>query len=178
MANDDQGERVVIVDYDYQWPTAFEQEKALLAQALDHDFVEIHHIGSTSVPGLAAKPIIDILVVVPRFAPLEEYRRRLEPLGYHHKFHLNEPVRLFFYNKGPQRTYHLHIVEYGTWEHRRHLLFRDYLRTHPDIAQEYERLKRRLASKFADNRPVYTASKRGFVRAVIAMAAAELSLHA
>lgn len=176
MSNNNQDERVVIVDYDHRWPTAFEQEKALLAQALDHNFVEIHHIGSTSVPGLAAKPTIDILVVVPRFAPMDEYRRRLEPLGYSHMSHPNDAIRLFFY-KGPKRTHHLHIVEYGTWEHRRFLLFRDYLRTHPDIAQEYERIKRRLASKFAENRPRYTEGKRGFVRSITAMAAAELSLH-
>ena len=171
-SNDD----VVIVEYDPRWPAAYQAEAALIAQTLGHNHIEMHHVGSTAVPGLSAKPTIDILVAVAHFAPVEEYDCRLAPIGYQHVSHENDAVRLFF-RKGAAHSHHLHIVEHGSWEHCRHLLFRDYLRTHPETAQEYERLKRRLADQFGEDRATYTASKADFIFSVIAAAAQEHSVN-
>jgi len=172
MSKSNPDDDVVVVDYDQHWPKAYQEEAERISLVLDHTFTEIHHIGSTSVPGLSAKPTIDILVVVLHFAPVEEYIRRLEPLGYQHVSHKDDAIRLFFC-KGTAHAYHLHIVERGSWEHRRHLLFRDYLRAHPETAQVYGELKQELADRFATDRPSYTKNKTTFVKAVTAIAAEE-----
>jgi GrpB-like predicted nucleotidyltransferase (UPF0157 family) len=169
MFEHDPTDRVLVVEYDPLWPTVYQEEAKVISHALDHDFVEMHHIGSTSVPGLCAKPIIDILVAVTRFRPVEEYSRRLAPLGYRYVSHEDDAIRLFFH-KRPVRTHHLHIVEHGSWEYQRHLIFRDYLRTHAVVAQEYGRLKRELADRFTNDRATYTASKTSFIADVVAMA--------
>ena len=162
-----------LTDYNPRWPLLFEQESALIVEALGDDVIDIQHIGSTSVPGLRAKPIIDILVAVESFAPVEDYQSRLEPLGYRYHSQEDETDRLFFW-KGRPRTHHLHIVEYATWEHQRHLLFRDYLRAHPDIALWYEDVKRELAIAFKGNRPAYTKGKTAFIKSIMARAVEEI----
>jgi len=163
-----------LADYDSRWPLLYEQESVLIAGALGDDVIDLQHIGSTSVPGLRAKPIIDILVAVESFAPIEAYARRLEPISYHYHSHEDDVDRLFFW-KGTPRTHHLHIVEYATWEHQRHLLFRDYLRAHPDIARWYESIKRELAEAFKGNRPAYTKGKTAFIKSIMARAVEEIS---
>ena len=175
MSERKSNDEVVIVEYDPRWPAAYRSEAALISQALAYSYVEMHHVGSTAVPGLSAKPTIDILVAVAQFARVQEYVRRLAPIGYQHVSHEEDAVRLFF-RKGVAHSHHLHIVEYDGWEYRRHLLFRDHLRTHPETAQEYERLKQRLADQFSEARATYTASKANFVRSVIAAAAREHSI--
>lgn len=172
MAQYEPLDNVVIVEYDPHWPEAYREEAERIAEVLEHDFVDIQHVGSSAVPGLAAKPVIDVMVAVEHFKSIEEYSRRLAPLGYQHMTHPAEAVRIFF-RKGLPRTHHLHIVEYGTREYRRHLLFRDYLRRHPEAAQAYEQLKRELADRFATDRPTYTESKTDFIRSVVALALAE-----
>jgi GrpB-like predicted nucleotidyltransferase (UPF0157 family) len=163
-------DQVVVVDYDPAWPAAYAAEKAAICRALDGlAIVDIQHIGSTSIPGLRAKPVIDVLVAVARFGPLEEYGCRLEALGYRYATQPHEDVRLFF-RKGMPRTHHLHIVEASWWEYRRLILFRDYLLEHPETAEAYEALKRDLAQRYADNRPMYTESKTGFIEQIIALA--------
>lgn len=159
--------------YDPAWPGVFEHEAAAVRAAMGADLVEIEHIGSTSVPGLAAKPIIDLLVAVESFAPLEVYAARLARIGYQHQPHVNDDERLFFW-KGTPRSYHLHLVEYATWEYQRHLLFRDYLRAHPAVAAQYEALKRDLAQRYKHDRLAYTDSKAAFINAVIDRAVAEI----
>ena len=151
----------------------FESEADLLTAALGDDVIDIQHIGSTSIPGLRAKPIIDLLVAVEIFAPLEEYERRLEPLGYHHQSHEDDTERLFFW-KGIPRTHHLHVVEYATWEHQRHIIFRDYLRAHPEIARWYEQIKAQLSEAFKGNRPAYTKGKTAFIKSIMARALEEI----
>ncbi|MCD4685340.1 MAG: GrpB family protein [Anaerolineae bacterium] len=161
-------------EYNPQWPQRFEQERVLLNAALGEDeVVDIQHIGSTSVPGLRAKPIIDILVAVETFAPVEEYGERLGPVGYQYFPHGDEGERLFFW-KGIPRTHHLHIVEYATWEHQRHIIFRDYLRAHPDIARRYTQVKEELATAFKHDRPAYTRGKTAFIKAIMERALAEI----
>ncbi len=173
MAEFNDNESFDLADYDPNWPQVFEQECDLVGDALGDDMVEIQHIGSTSIPGLRAKPIIDLLAAVESFAPIAEYQRRLEPLGYHHHSHPEEDERIFFW-KGTPRTHHLHIVEYATWEHQRHIIFRDYLRRHPELAQWYEQIKRELWLAFRNNRPAYTKGKTAFIKTIMARAVEEI----
>lgn len=160
-------------DYDDNWPVIFQRESDLLEEALGDEVVDIHHIGSTSIPGLRAKPIVDILLAVEVFAPTAHYIHVLEPVGYHHHPQENEDERIFFW-KGIPRTHHLHIVEYATWEHQRHLIFRDYLRAHPDIARWYEQVKQELSTAFKGNRPAYTKGKTAFIKSIMDRAVEEI----
>ncbi len=172
MAEFNPNEAVAVVDYDPAWPDLFEREAAAVCDALGDALIELEHIGSTSVPGLPAKPTIDLLAAVEAFAPLETYAAQLAPLGYRYQPHENAGERLFFW-KGTPRTYHLHIVEYATWEHQRHILFRDYLRAHPQVAAQYAALKRDLAARFEHNRPAYTEGKSAFIFAIVERALSE-----
>jgi len=169
------GESVVIVAYDPRWPALYEEEKRLLRDLLGDALVAIEHIGSTAVPGLGAKPIIDIMAAVRRLADAEACIPALAAVGYEYapEFETIIPERRFF-RKGPPgcRTHHLHIVEVTSefWDH--HLLFRDYLRAHPAVAEEYLQLKKRLAVRFAGDRASYTEAKSDFILGVVAKALA------
>lgn len=164
---------VVVVDYDPQWTTSYEEEKERILGAIGDVAVAIEHIGSTAVPGLGAKPIIDIMVAVPVLADAERCTEPLQEIGYEYVPEYNDviPERRYFH-KGPPgaRTYHLHMVELtsGFWE--RHLLFRDSLRVHPEEAQRYDQLKKDLAAKFGSDRDGYTEAKTSFIESVIAKA--------
>lgn len=165
---------VVVVEYDPQWPARYEQEKASILEALGEWIVAISHVGSTAVPGLGAKPIIDIMAAISR---LDLVRECIEPLGCLHYEYLGEygiPDRHYF-RKPPEsnaatRTHHLHMVEHssGFWE--RHLLFRDYLRAHPKTALEYYNLKKALSIQYGTDRAAYTDAKTEFIEAVVARA--------
>ncbi len=162
---------VVVVDYDPRWPSQYEEEKDRILGAIGDVTVAIEHIGSTAVPGLGAKPIIDIMVAVSRLGDAERCIEPLQEIGYEYVPEYNDviPERRYFH-KGPPgaRTYHLHMVELtsGFWE--RHLLFRDFLRTHPEEARRYHQLKKELAAKFGSDRDGYTEAKTSFIESVIA----------
>src|SRR6185436_9205439 len=144
--------RVQIVPYDPAWPGAFAAERDRIAAALGDIAVRIDHHGSTSVRDLAAKPVIDIQVSVRCLRPSEAYATRLGELGYMHVPHADDSFCPFFHRPTEwPHTHHAHVVEAGGAEERRTLAFRDYLREHPDVAREYEELKRRLA-------PLYDAA--------------------
>ena len=159
---------VIIADYDPRWPTMFESERTLLTQAIGDTALDIQHIGSTSVPGLAAKPIIDIVIVV---ANLDEARERcVEPLSdlayrYVPEYEVVMPERLYF-DRGEPSSHHIHMVEPGSDFWKRHLLFRDYLREHPEVARDYAILKRRLAREHGTDVDGYTEAKSEFIRSI------------
>ena len=164
-----------IVNYDPHWPAAFEAEANCLLNALGALALRIDHNGSTSIPGLGAKPIIDIQISVVALRPLAEYEERLGTLGYVHVAHPDDSFCPFFHR--PKRwphTHHVHLVEAGGAEERRTLAFRDYLRDHPDVVREYEDLKRNLAEKLAatdsESRESYAQAKTDFIERVIALA--------
>lgn len=167
---------VIIADYDTRWPGLFDQEKVRITEALGEMVAAVEHVGSTAVPGLAAKPILDILVGVAGPGNLDRCVAPLVALGYEYvpAFEMSAPNRRYFRRSDAQgrRTHHIHAVPHGTRFWRRHLLFRDYLRQHPESARAYGELKRRLAADTPTGRE-YTFAKSAFVRSIEAQAAAE-----
>ena len=167
---------ITIVPYDPEWPRAFDRERVELAAALGALAVRIEHNGSTAVPGLAAKPIIDIQVSVERLQPMSAYRTRLAGLGYTHVPHADDACCPFFYRDAvpPRARYrhHVHVVEAGGEEERRTLAFRDRLRQDARAAREYETLKRELAARY-DGRTdgsmqSYVDGKTAFIDRIVA----------
>lgn len=167
-------DEIVIAAYDPAWPLRYEREAEILRQALPPALVtRIEHFGSTAVPGLAAKPIIDLLVGV---RSLAEARRAavpiLDALGYSYWADDPRQDHMFFVKglppNGP-RSHHVHMIEPDSaeWEQ---LLFRDYLRAHPDEAARYAQLKYELAERHRADREAYTDAKADFVRSVLALA--------
>ena len=171
-------EDVDVVPYDPRWPGLFEEERTHLLGCLPRDLVRrVEHFGSTAVPGLCAKPVVDILVEV---SNLEETRVRIAPLleeqGYDYFWRPlgNEnvpPFYAWFIKRGPkgERTHHIHMVE-AHFEHWDRLHFRDWLRTHPEDAKAYGELKMCLAKEHPNDRIAYTEAKSGFIRGVTAKA--------
>src|SRR5262252_5168828 len=132
-------EQVLIVPYDPIWPDAFAAEANRIRNALGVLALRIDHNGSTSIPRLAAKPIIDIQVSVCNLQPLEAYGDLLQSIGYHHVPHEDDSFCPFFHRPSDwPHTHHVHVVQAGSVEELRTLAFRDYLRNHDDAAQQYE----------------------------------------
>lgn len=152
---------VVLEPYDRRWPVMFERERMALAAAGGSLFTEIHHVGSTSIPGIAAKPVIDILIVLDRYEDGVESAGPMQAIGYEYRGANGIEGRHYF-NKGKPHTHHVHMLARGHPEAARLLRFRDHLREHPDEASAYEALKRRLAQRFGADRRSYTASKAEF----------------
>jgi len=170
-------EEIKIVPYDAAWPESFRREKAHLLACLPCDLVRrIEHFGSTAVPGLAAKPIVDMLVEV---TDLGETRIRIAPVleaqGYDYFWRPTHgddgpPFYAWFIKREPRtrtRTHHIHMVEKSFQEHWDQLLFRDYLIQHSEVAREYERLKFELAANYANDRVAYTNGKSTFIANVM-----------
>ena len=164
--------RLVVVPYDPEWPVIYERARAEIAARIGQHILRIEHAGSTSIPGMAGKPTVDILVGVHdwdeariTFAPLAE-------IGWEFRGERGMPQRHLFrrLNGQGRRTHQLHMLEvtHPGWEAM--LLFRDYVRSHPDVAAEYQRLKLDLARRFPDSRGEYTAGKEAFVMGVLAQA--------
>jgi len=172
-------EMITIVPYDSAWPEMFEAEAAAIRRTLGEVALRVEHVGSTSVPGLTAKPVIDIQVSVQSLEPLGQYRSPLGRLGYAHtplgSFDLVYP----FFQKPAEwpATHNIHLCVLGSEQERKHLAFRDYLRSHPRVAAEYVELKRVLAAAHhgatLESRERYSLSKTKFVNAVLERAFAE-----
>ncbi len=167
---------VIIEPYDPTWPAQFEGYRAPIAAALGELALDIIHLGSTAVPGLAAKPIIDMIVVIAAEADLAETIRRLATIGYQFEGDLGVAGRYAFdYPPGTAR-HHLYVCALGNPAIERQVAFRDYLRRHPHEAAAYEALKRASAIKFRDDRTAYNDSKRAWVEE--ALEKARLESHA
>jgi GrpB-like predicted nucleotidyltransferase (UPF0157 family) len=158
-------EPIRVVPYDPTWPVRFERERALLEQAIGAWVVGgIHHVGSTAVPGLDAKPIVDILVGV---EGLETSRACFEPLAeleYLYAPYLPEEMHWFCKPDPGRRTHHLHLVSHDSPRYRDELAFRDHLRANPEKARDYAELKHRLAARFERDREGYTDAKADFIQ--------------
>jgi len=162
---------IVIVDYDPLWPARFQQHAALIAEALGDAALRIEHIGSTSVPGLGAKPVIDILLIVRDSADERSYLPKMEAAGYvlrvrEPDFHEHRMLRT------PQRDVHVHVLSCGSPEIERYLTFRDRLRASADDRRLYESTKRRLAARSWPDMNAYADAKTQVVETILAAARA------
>ena len=160
---------VELVEHDPTWAELFEQERKVLAEVFEGHAVGIEHIGSTSVPELCAKPIVDVLVGLRELTLSDEQVAAMEELGYEYLGEHGLPGRLFF-RKHP-RTHHVHVVQHGGEHWDRQLTFRDALRSDAEERQRYDAFKRKLAAE-GHQREVYTELKTPFIREVEARARA------
>lgn len=165
----DAAESVVVVEYDPAWPRLYEAESERIQTALGDALVAVEHIGSTAVPGVAAKPVIDVLAGLRTLDLTRAQLEAMASIGYEYLGEYGIPGRLFF-RKGRPRSHHVHAVLLASdlWE--RHLAFRDYLRARVDEAHSYAAFKRRLASEVEGNRDRYTAGKDTFAAGIQARA--------
>jgi GrpB-like predicted nucleotidyltransferase (UPF0157 family) len=172
---------VEICEYDATWLLKFEKQKNDIMKAIGNKVAAIEHIGSTAVPGLGAKPIIDIMVGLQKLGDADDCIEPLKKIGYEYVPELEAeiPERRYFH-KGPsnvpKKHYHLHMVQLDGEFWKRQILFRDYLSTHSDLAQEYFRLKKELAARYRLNREAYTEAKTSFIKSTIAKARSEKSI--
>lgn len=169
----DKEDYVELVAYDPKWPQLAKIEiETLLSKLPANKIIDIQHVGSTAIPGLCAKPIIDIQIAV---RSLDEIKLLavpiLQSMGYQYWAENPDTTRMFFVKGmppfGEKRTHHVHIFEANSKHWRGRILFRDYLITHPDIAKEYEQLKQELAKQFTHDREQYTDAKSEFVSKVL-----------
>ena len=161
---------VVLAPYSHAWPAAFESEAALLHAAFRPRRVDVEHIGSTSVPGLGAKPIVDILLGAESLATIEERILPLHSWGYRYVRDVEAAIperRYFVKPDGGPETIHLHAVVRGSPFWIEHLAFRDALRGDAGLAKRYLALKMELVQRFAHDREAYTDGKAAFIRAVL-----------
>jgi GrpB-like predicted nucleotidyltransferase (UPF0157 family)/uncharacterized protein (DUF952 family) len=171
---------ITLAPYNPQWFEEFKKESQLIARALGDELVAIHHIGSTAINGIKAKPVVDILPEVHGIEKIDALNGELVKLGYTPRGENGIPLRRYFTKeRNGVRAYQLHIFQSGNAEIVRHLNFRDYLRAHPNEAKAYEALKEKLATRF-DNTLDYANAKSDFVREMDRRASewkAQLILH-
>ena len=169
--------RIEILPYDSAWPARFESEKYVLLDVFRSVPVQVEHVGSTAVPGLGAKPVIDVMLGVDHLANVEARIPDLAARGYEYiqRYEAAFPKRrLFAKPRHRPRAFHLHAVERSTAFWRRHLLFRDFLRRRPEVASEYYELKKHLAAEFGADRDGYASAKTAFIEAVLKRAGWEV----
>jgi GrpB-like predicted nucleotidyltransferase (UPF0157 family) len=169
--------RIEVVDYDPQWPMIFARLKSVLEARLGELAQRIEHVGSTSVPGLAAKPLIDLDIIIESYERLPEVVARLAELGYVHQGDLDVPGREAFRREGQDvprdglgsvwPRHNLYVCPPDGIGLGQHLNFRDYLRAHPEELPVYEALKRRLAEEFPEDITAYTEGKAAYIQEVL-----------
>ena len=158
-------QHVRVVAYDPRWATLYKEEAEKVREILDGNFYAIHHIGSTSVPGLMAKPIIDIMLVVKKIERVEDVYPQFERLGYECMGEFGIPGRRYFRKGGEERTHQVHLFEQSNQaDIVRHLAVRDYLRTHGEVARRYGALKSVLAKEYPYDIDGYCDGKDAFVK--------------
>jgi GrpB-like predicted nucleotidyltransferase (UPF0157 family) len=158
--------QIRVLDYDPQWATDFAAIRNSVWPALAHVAASVEHVGSTSVPGLAAKPIIDMDVVVPD-GSVAAGINALVSIGYEHRGNLGIPEREAFRAPTGLPAHHLYLCPSSSAALANHLAIRDYLRAHPASVREYSALKKRLASEFADDIDGYIDGKTSFLIAIL-----------
>jgi GrpB-like predicted nucleotidyltransferase (UPF0157 family) len=169
---------VEVVPYNPNWASLFQTEAEQIIKVLGEEVVKIHHVGSTAIPGIYAKPIIDFLVEVRHIDIIDNFNENMQTIGYEAHGEYGIPGRRFFTKEqNHKRTHHVHIFRTRDPEFQRHLAFRDYLNAHPEEAQRYSRLKQKLAHEFSKNSVSYTSGKDDFIRAVERKAIAWLATN-
>jgi GrpB-like predicted nucleotidyltransferase (UPF0157 family) len=160
--------KVEVVPHNPNWRSLFDTEVPQIAIALGENFIASHHIGSTSIEAIHAKPIIDILVEVSSIEKVDENNSQMQTLGYQYMGEFGIKNRRFFLKDNPAgiRTHHVHVFEVDSAQVRRHLAFRDYLNVHPEEAQTYSILKQALAEKYPHDIDGYIDGKAGFIQEI------------
>ena len=159
-------EEVDVCPYSVDWVSMFIEESKKLNHIFGNEIIEMHHIGSTSVQGLKAKPIIDIMPVVKDINVVDKFNDEMKSIGYEPKGENGLPGRRYFQKGGDNRTHHVHIYEVGSYRIERHLAFRDYLRSHPVVKKSYGDLKEKLALQFPYDIESYINGKDQLVREI------------
>ncbi|MFC0228914.1 GrpB family protein [Serratia aquatilis] len=168
---------ITIEPHNPHWFDAYEKEQVKLKDVLSDEVLSVHHIGSTSVPGLAAKPVIDILLEIKSLERLDNYNTILQQLGYTPRGENGISGRRYFIKGGDSRTHHIHAFESGSIHITRHLAFRDYLRRHTDIAQQYAAIKFKAAESCDHDSAIYCQLKSEFIHLHEKMAFEALALN-
>ncbi|WP_026079856.1 GrpB family protein [Spirulina subsalsa] len=158
--------KVEVVAYNPQWGEMFVAEAEHIASVLGANIVAIHHMGSTAIPGIHAKPIIDLLVEVQDIEQVDEYNAAMERMGYQAMGEFGIATRRYFPKENLEgvRTHHVHIFPAGSEQVKRHLMFRDYLISHPEDAQVYSKLKQDLAQQYPTDIEKYMDGKDGLIK--------------
>jgi len=157
---------VRVLPWDEKYQVLFGEEAMNLKEIFGEDAVGIFHIGSTSVPGLKSKPIIDILLVVSNIEKVDEYTDEMGKIGYLYLGENGIPGRRYFQKGGEDHSHHVHVFEAQNPEIERHIAFRDYLRSHPQAAEEYGNLKTSLAERYPVDIEAYQAGKNDLILAI------------
>lgn len=165
---------VKLEEYNTNWTQEYLKEEQILKDVLKDRIIEIHHIGSTSIPGLKAKPIIDILIVIKSLEEIPDIESILTNYDYSNRGQQGIGDR-FFFAKGPEeaRSHYIHFVEPNSDTYYNQVYFKNYLIEHPEYIKQYCDLKSELAEKYADDRPKYTQGKNDFITSVIKLAKEE-----
>lgn len=160
---------VKLYPHDGGWRCLFETEKKKLQSTIGEFVLDIQHVGSTAIPGIPAKPIIDIAIAVHNFEEAEICIAPIERLGYVYRGE-NGIARRHYFRKGEPRTHHLHLMEASSRNWENQILFRDYLRQHPAAAHDYAALKNKLARLHRKNRQEYTLQKAPYIEEILRLA--------
>jgi GrpB-like predicted nucleotidyltransferase (UPF0157 family) len=163
---------VRLVSYDPEWQQLFEVEKNALESVLGDSLIAVEHIGSTAVPGIKAKPILDLMVAIKSLDAWERIREPLSTLGYEFRTDFRKEHGHILFVKGPEecRTHYLKVTECNSDFWTEHVLFRDYLISHPEYRDEYQRIKESLLEAYGGDRAPYTKGKEVFVKRVLNLA--------
>ncbi len=170
-------DEVKLCPYDSEWAQHYEKEKVILEKVLEGIALDIQHVGSTSIIGLSAKPIIDIAVAVKDEEVMKSTIDILAKAGYDVKDSIAEKGEVLARKGSPDcRTHYIHVEVIGTKKWVNHILFRDYLRKYPEYVQQYQDIKEKLSTQFANDRKVYTKSKNDFIEKVMILAKEEFGV--
>jgi GrpB-like predicted nucleotidyltransferase (UPF0157 family) len=164
---------VRLAPYTTDWERLFEEERTRLQSAIGEHVLDIQHVGSTSIPGMTAKPIIDIAIAVESFEAASACIEPMKQIGYEYAGENGIPRRHYFVKRDPSTTHHVHMLEQQSQEWENHLLFRDHLRSHPEAAEAYAALKTQLADELPRDRDAYTNGKAPFIKRILRLARLE-----
>lgn len=158
--------KVEVVPHQAEWSHMFREESKKITNVFEEEILNIFHIGSTAIPNIKAKPVIDMMVEVLNIEKVDYFNHEMEQLGYEALGENRIPGRRFFRKGGDNRTHHVHIFEQGNEEINRHLNFRDYMIAHPEEARRYSQLKEDLAKKFPTSIEKYIEGKNDYIKEI------------
>ncbi|MBW8348456.1 GrpB family protein [Bacillus sp. IITD106] len=155
--------KIRLSDFNENWAQMFQDESQFLKTIFGNEIIKFEHFGSTSVKGLKAKPVIDMMCIVNDIEKIDSFNNKMHSLGYDVAGEWGIPGRRLFRKGGENRTHHIHFYQQNNPHIDRHIIFRDYLRSHPQEAEKYSNFKEQLAQKFDDTRE-YSQAKNTFVK--------------